>query len=562
MSRLSSISAKIAAVVAICILSIVVGGALAYRTLGEALYAQKEAELRHQVQTVKTVFEGFRARAAKGEMTDQAAREAAKAAIRPIRFGKDQNYFFAYDFSGRNILLPAKPELEGKDLIDMKDPTGRFIVRGMLDVAKKGGGLYTYEWVKPGDQKASVKLAYADRIDGWDWMVGTGFHVDDIEAVLFANARDLVIGTVVALVAIGLLAFFLTRSIARSLGGLTRSMERLAGGDLDAEITGNRRRDEIGLIARAVESFRDLLRRRAEEAVAVEAARQAEVERHRRELLAGVAADFDGTVKGTAEGIEAAAIGFARTAEALTEVSRDTRAQAEASAEAGRVAREHVQTVSSAAEELTASINEIVGQVGHAADLTGGAVRETNRATEVIRGLDAASAEIGKVVALIQEIADQTNLLALNATIEAARAGEAGRGFAIVASEVKALAGQTSKATEEISRRIGVIQQATRDAVAATGTVESSIEQVSAISSAIAGTLEQQSAAVTEISRSIGGTLSAVADLAGEMEGLKRNVATADERSIEVADSARRMRGDTDLLRAQVDRLMKQLDVA
>lgn len=218
MFRLSSISAKIGLIVTICVLSIVIGGILAYRTLGEALYAQKEAELRHQVQTVRTIFDGFRDRAARGEMTEAAAQEAAKAAIRPIRFGKDQNYFFVYDFSGRNILLPAKPELEGKNLIDMKDPTGRPIVRGMLDVAQKGGGLYAYEWVKPGDKDASLKLAYADRINGWNWMVGTGFHVEDIEAVLFANARNLVIATIAALVVIGLVAFFLTRSVARSPG--------------------------------------------------------------------------------------------------------------------------------------------------------------------------------------------------------------------------------------------------------------------------------------------------------------------------------------------------------
>ena len=336
-------------------------------------------------------------------------------------------------------------------------------------------------------------------------------------------------------------------------------MERLTGGDLEAEVTGAKRRDEVGLIARAVVAFRDLQRRRAAEEAAAENDRRREAEQMRRSTLSGLASEFDGTVKKTAEGIEGTAGGFEKVAADLIAMSTDTRRQAEASAAAGQVAQRNVQAVSSAAEELTASISEIVSQVNHAAELTSGAVRETTHATGVIHGLDSASAEIGKVVALIEEIAGQTNLLALNATIEAARAGEAGRGFAVVASEVKALAGQTSKATEEISRRIGVIQEATREAVAATGSVEASIERVSAISTSIATTLEQQSAAVGEISRAISGTLSAVGGLADDMQRLMGNAASTDGKSAEVAEAARRMRGDTGLLLTQVDRLTREL---
>ncbi len=562
MSRIRSISAKIALVVVLAAAAVTAVGWSAYRTLGSALYAQKEAELRHEVETVTMIIEGYRDRAKKGEMTDAEARAAAKAAIRPVRFGEDKNYFFAYEFDGNNIMLPTKPELEGKSLIDMKDPTGRFIVRDMISIAKAGGGLYVYEWVRPGETEPSAKLAYAAKVDGWNWMVGTGFHVGDIEALLHRNARDLVIWTVGSLILITLVAGMLTRSISRALTGLTGSMHRLTSGDLDAEVVGQGRSDEVGLIAGAVAAFRDLLRRRLAEEVEAEDRRRTEEEKNRREVLSGLAADFDGTVKKTAVGIETTANGFERVAEELTEVSRHTRAQAEATAEAGRTARDNVQAVSSAAEELGASIAEIVGQVGHAAELTEGVVRETARATEVIRGLDVASTEIGKVVALIQEVADQTNLLALNATIEAARAGDAGKGFAVVAAEVKALAGQTSKATGEISQRISVIQQATREAVAATGTVGSSIEKVSAISTAIASTLDQQNAAVGEIGRAIGVTLGAVSGLAGEMEGLMRNATASDEKSQSVADQARRMRDDTELLKTQVDRLMRELRVA
>ncbi len=559
MVNLHSISFRIALVVLLAVTAVSSVGFLAYRDLAQALREQKAGELHNQVETALSVIEGYRARAAKGEMSDADAQAAAKAAIRPVRFGADRNYFFVYDMTGINILLPAKPELEGKNLIDMKDQSGRFIIRDMIATAKAGGGLYVYDWLKPGDQAPSVKLSYAMAVPGWNWMLGTGFHVPDMEATLAESSRRSIAATIAALLVIGLVAGLVTRGIAKPLGGLTGSMDRLSKGDLDAEVAGAERRDEVGVIARSVVQFRDLQRRRLAEEAEAEAVRRQEAARARHDALAGLATEFDGTVKQTAAGIEATAIGFEQAAADMHLMSKDTRDQAEASADAGRTAQENVQAVSSAAEELSASISEIVGQVNHAAELAGGAVRETTRATEVIRGLDAASAEIGKVVSLIEEIAAQTNLLALNATIEAARAGEAGKGFAVVAAEVKQLAGQTSKATDEISRRIDVIQQATREAVSATGSVESSIERVNGISTSIAGTLEQQNAAVSEITRAISGTLAAVGGLAADMDRLMGNAASTDAKSRDVAEAARRMRGDTDLLQSQVDRLTREL---
>lgn len=562
MFNVHAISFRITLVVLLAVVAIMGVGYLGHDDLERALREQKASELQHEVETVLSVIEGYRARANKGEMTEAQAQAAAKEAIRPIRFGADKNYFFAYEMNGQNIMLPVKPELEGKNLIDMKDPHGRFLVRDMITIAQAGGGLYSYEWVKPGEKDPSLKLAYSMAVPGWNWMIGTGFHVPDMEASLATSSRRSIGMTAGALVIIGLLAFFVTRGIAKPLSGLTHSMDRLSGGDLDASIDGAERRDEIGTIARSVSRFRDLQRTRLVDEAAAEAARRSENERARREVLSSLAGEFDSTVKTTAVGIDTTAGSFEKAAADLRSMSSDTRHQAETSAEAGRQAREHVQAVSSAAEELSASIAEIVGQVGHAADITGSAVRETAHATSVIRGLDEASAEIGKVVALIQDVADQTNLLALNATIEAARAGDAGKGFAVVASEVKQLAGQTSKATEEISRRIAVIQQATREAVSATGTVEASIERVNSISSSIAGTLDQQSAAVNEISHAISGTLNAVGGLASDMERLMGTAASTDAKSQDVADAARRMRGDTELLQTQVDRLMRELRVA
>ena len=559
MPNLHAITARIFFLVLLAVVALAIGGFIGYATLNKALYAQKELQLRNQVETAASIIEGYRAKAQKGEMKDEDARAAAVVALRSARFGEDANYMFIYRSDGVNVLLGPKPELEGQNLIDMKDPSGRFIVRGMLDVAKAGGGLFVYDWVKPGDKVPSAKFSYAMLVPGWNWMVGTGFHVSDVEASLASQRTFLTIGTIAAMLLIAIASFFITRGISRPLKALTGSMERLAGGDLDAEIAGTGRRDEIGHIAQAVAAFRDLLRRRAAEDAAQETARRGEAERLRREALAGMARDLETSVRQSASAIDAAAVNFEAVAQQLLSVSHDTRRQAETSAEAGRTARDHVETVSSAAEEMSASIAEIVKQVQSAARLTEGAVAETARAAGVIGGLETASAEIGKVVALIEEIAAQTNLLALNATIEAARAGEAGKGFAVVASEVKQLAGQTSKATDEISRRISVIQTATREAVAATGTVGDSVAEVSTISAAIAATLDQQNIAVGEITRSISGTLAAVGGLAADMERLKGNALKTDETSQGVAASARQVRGDTDRLTQQVDHVIAAL---
>ena len=562
MFSIHSVSAKIAAIVLLAIAGLAAIGYLGYADLRSELMGQKKLALQDQVETAKSMIEGFRDRAAKGEISVEEAKEGAKAVLRPVRFGADKNYFFIYESDGLNVLLPGKPELEGKSLIDMKDTNGKLLIRDMLAIAKAGGGNYEYMWLKPGDKEPSLKLAYATTIDGWGWMLGTGFHVADIEASLAASTRRIGLITLVALIMLGALSFVVARGIAGPLSRLTRSMDRLQGGDLDAEISGAARNDEIGLIGRAVARFRDLQRERIAAEAEAEAARAAAMEKSRRDALTGLADGFDRSFRETSAGIENTATGFERVASDLLAVSDHTRRQAEASAEAGRQAKDNVQAVSSAAEELSASIAEIVSQVNKTATISSGAVRETARATEVIRGLDEASSEIGKVVALIQEIADQTNLLALNATIEAARAGEAGKGFAVVASEVKQLAAQTSKATDEISRRIGVIQSATGEAVTATSTVEHSIERVNEVTSSIAATLDQQNAAVSEITRAISSTLAAVGSLAADMTRLMENAEASDSKSQEVAAQARRMLGDTKGLQAEVDRLMREMRAA
>jgi methyl-accepting chemotaxis protein len=559
MSRLYSIPARIALLVGIALAFVAGVGVVSYKNLRDALLEQKQVELKDAVEIATSLIEGYRARAAKGQMTEEAAKSAAKEALRAIRFGADKNYFYVYADDGISVMHPIRLDFEGTSKLDLKDPAGRPIIRMHLAAAKAGGGLVTYEWIKPGNQEPSLKLSYAAPIRGWNWVVGTGFHVSDVETALAINSRAAAGAAGAAVMLLGLVAFAVIRGMSRSLTRLVQSMQRLAGGDLEAEIAGEKRRDEIGLVARSVGIFRDLLKTKAVEDAAAEARRREDANQERAEMLATLADEVEGSVKVTANGIEGAATSFERVSESLRTVASDTRRQAEASAAAGRHAKESIAAVSSAAEELSSSISQIVSQVAEATTLADGAVTRTAHATKVIHGLRGASTEIGKVVALIEKIAEQTNLLALNATIEAARAGGAGKGFAVVAAEVKILAKQTSAATEEVAQRIGVIQNATSEAVDVTASVGETIERLNAISTAIAETLGQQSQAVTGIARAIASTSTGIGHLAEDMQQLIGNALSVDGRSGEVTQAANLMADTSSVLRTQLDRLLKEL---
>ena len=198
-----------------------------------------------------------------------------------------------------------------------------------------------------------------------------------------------------------------------------------------------------------------------------------------------------------------AATELASSAEVLTK-NADSAAQAATSvATASKEAAVNVQSMVSATEEMSSSINEIARQVEGASKIADDAVRQAETTNHRIRDLSQAANKIGDVVKLITAVAEQTNLLALNATIEAARAGEAGRGFAVVASEVKQLAAQTAKATDEISDQVNNMQIATSDSVTAIKEIGGTIDRVSDISSAIAAAVAQQGATTEEISRSV-----------------------------------------------------------
>jgi len=236
----------------------------------------------------------------------------------------------------------------------------------------------------------------------------------------------------------------------------------------------------------------------------------------------GLAADFEAMVARFVAAVAAAAGEVSGISRAMNESGATTARQSTAAATASQQASASVQTVASAAEELTASIAEIGNQVARSTEIAGKAADEAHRTNGVIEGLAAGTQKIGEVVTLIQNIASQTNLLALNATIEAARAGEQGKGFAVVASEVKALANQTARATEEISMQVQGIQAATGDAVAAIQGIVGTIAAINDISGAIRQAIDQQGAATREIAGNVQQAAASTGDVHASIETLSR----------------------------------------
>nr|WP_246476105.1 methyl-accepting chemotaxis protein [Roseibium litorale] len=318
-----------------------------------------------------------------------------------------------------------------------------------------------------------------------------------------AETALLLIGVVVLVsVALGtLIALALSFVITRPIRRLTSVMATLAEGDTNVDIPSTGQKDEIGDMSRTVQVFRDnaIERLRLEEGTRADQRRKEAREREVNALISGFrdrVQDLLGTLDSTARSMDG-------TAQSLNSIADQSATQADDTARVSEEATLSVENVAGAAEELSASIAEIGEQVRRTTEIVSsatGAVRDTNGK---VQSLAVAATKIGEVVTLIQAIAEQTNLLALNATIEAARAGEAGRGFAVVASEVKELANQTSKATEEIASQILTIQGSTEDAVHAISAISSTMEEVDGYTQAIASAVTQQGAATNEISGNV-----------------------------------------------------------
>ena len=346
------------------------------------------------------------------------------------------------------------------------------------------------------------------------------------EAELMATQRSLIIQSALIFIATLLLSLFIAGFVFRRLFApiphLVGLTHRIAKAEVDMEIPYQNRSDEIGDLAHAIETHRsaiaaDIDRSRLKEGEQSEkAARQSAIDMAIR--------SFKETVKTCLNDAQRSSVAVADTAALFSQAFSSWTVQTGEVMQASTVASQSVTSVAAAAEELSHVIVEI-------ADRTAGSISIVGRSREIgqqsrmkAAALSVATEEIGQAVIMIKTIAEQTNLLALNATIEAARAGEAGRGFAVVASEVKALANQSAAATDGISRQVLAIQEATRAAILSTAEMEEVLDQIEAASTSVATAVKQQESATAEIAQSSALAASHADDIRGKMETIQSGV--------------------------------------
>lgn len=367
-------------------------------------------------------------------------------------------------------------------------------------------------------------------------------------------ARDRLIRAVALLLAfcsvIVMALFVAMRSITKPIAELVEDATRLGAGDTSVKFETAQRHDEVGKVAAAVAKFRDNVIEQQRLARDFEQAVKEREERNR--TIQSAVDSFRVSVDEVLAAVVENSAMMHSTAQSLTGMAADASTQAVSAAAASEETSTNVQTVATAAEELHSSIKEIGRQVEAATNSVRDAGSITERSAQQIESLAAAGQRIGAVVDLIQAIAAQTNLLALNATIEAARAGEAGRGFAIVAQEVKSLASQTASATEEISQQIVGIQSSTKGAVEAVRQVASVMQEIDKITMTIAGAVEEQGAATREISEN-------VQQAARATQTLSHSIASVNEAIGDTNRSAETTRTASASLSRQAERLAEEV---
>lgn len=385
------------------------------------------------------------------------------------------------------------------------------------------------------------------------WIVVTNLVADTIERPTSAITNIILIAAIAVVVVLSLVMVLLVRGLAaRPVRRLTGVVEQLAGGNTAVDVPGTARGDELGVMAKAIEIFRQKLIEIDDLRHKTEAAEHEAAAARRRGMLE-LADNFEQSVKGVVEAVSASAVELEANAQSMSSVAEAATHQVQMVAAATTEASSSVTTVAAASEELSASISEISRQVSDSSHAAGDAVGEVERTGDTMNELAAAADEIGGIVRLIGEIASQTNLLALNATIEAARAGDAGKGFAVVASEVKNLANQTGRAAEDITGRISKIQATTNAAVQAMSSVKSTISKVSEISAAIAAAVEQQTAATKEISGNATQAATGTEEVARNIAGVSRAADDAGAAAGQVREASAELAKQAEALRREVD---------
>jgi methyl-accepting chemotaxis protein len=557
-----SISRRLLLFIPVLFVSLLVVVWFGLSELRASLLHDRKEEIKQLVQIGRTVVDSWYQKEKSGQLSREDAQNGARDELWRLRYAEG-NYFFVLGYDGLSVLQFDRSR-EGKNIIDNRDPYGVPTARLVIDAARGGGDYVHYHASRTGiatDVKSSVpKLSYALGFDPWQWSIGTGIYIDDVEAdysriALFYGALGLGI-----LVLAVLLAYLIARSISDQLSLIAERTSKLADGDLHAAIPLLEDKHEMGKLARALEIFR-ANRRKADETAARERDEQA-AKLRRQEAAKTLIDGFHERTARVTKTVMQTAERARSLASDLADMAGGSQSRIDAVNQASTETTGNVQTIAAAAEELSAAVIEVSRQANQSTTVAERAVAEAGETSVTMRGLATAANQIGEVVKLINGIAAQTNLLALNATIEAARAGEAGRGFAVVASEVKALANQTTKATEDIQAQINGIQGETSRVVAAISSIGNTVGDMRAIATGIASAMEEQGTTTREIARSIAQAADGAQHVAKNIAGVAEAAETTNKVAVSLRSASDELQREAVSLNEEMVRFFSDIQAA
>ncbi|MCV4283637.1 methyl-accepting chemotaxis protein [Pseudomonas capsici] len=445
--RSLSISRRLWLILIVSVLMLFVLAAVMLKQIHDDLYMAKAEKTTHVVQTASGILNYYQGLEAAGTLTREAAQQQALNTIKALRYGQN-DYFWINDLRPVMVMHPANPKLDGQDLSGVKDPDGFALFNEMVAVAKsKGAGLIHYRWPKPGASEPVKKTSYVQLFQPWGWIIGSGVYVDDVAAEFKQQMWQAIMFSAGIVLVLALLVTLILRSIVLPLRLTVSAMANIASGESDLTRTlETQGHDEITELGKHFNAFTAKLRN------VVMQLQSSAVD------LGQASTDLGNSAEQAQTRSQQQSQQMDLVATAVNEVTygvQDVAKNAEHAASEMRDAE-------SQAQQGQVNIDNSLRQIDHLSGTIGQAV-------EVMQTLASESTQIGGVLEVISSIAEQTNLLALNAAIEAARAGEQGRGFAVVADEVRLLAQRTQKSTAEIQGMIERLQRHSDAAVKVIG---------------------------------------------------------------------------------------------